>query len=161
MFSFVVTPERPPHSCVSCGAGTDRKWYLDLGEDTTSPDEMMSTVYMCNLCFTAAAFEQNLVDQAPLLAEIEDLRAEVFNHKTKAEALEHGLDDLVRARFLNGDSPAFADLRALLEAREPADGGSPEAGGDVPNFSGVAAEPGPVPNLGAISAGLSQHGGTP
>lgn len=144
---------------MSCGAGTDREWYLDLGEDRGSLDEIMNTIYLCNLCLTAAAKDKNLVDQSPLLARIEDLETEVFNYKTKAEALEHGLDDLIRARIFDSGAPAYRDLRDLLQARDQADGGSQEPGSDVSGVGGAAPEPGPGPNLGAVPAGFSFDGG--
>lgn len=110
MYSFVQTPDRFPHQCFTCGGGTNREWYLDLGEMNESPDVMMPTVYICNLCIVAICAERGLVNEAPSLAKIEELETSLYHAKVKAEGLEAGLNGLLAARFLNPNDPSVLEL---------------------------------------------------
>lgn len=140
MHKFVQTPERFPHQCMSCFSGVDREYYLDLGEDNNSPDFTVPTVYICNLCLVAIAKEKGLVDEKPLLEKMEQLESKLFNAKVVSEALEHGLDDLFRARFLDSDSDSAVELVSFLETVEDGKGSSSESGEAVDGKSGASAK---------------------
>lgn len=150
MHSFVTAPERPPHKCISCFADTDRDWWLDLGEDLMSDAVEMTTVYLCNLCLIAIGKEKGIENKAPFLAEIEDLKSQLFNARTKAEALEIGLDGLLRARFVDPDSPAARELVSFLEADKSGEEDESGAGERVDSRAGEINQPSDVEDLGTI-----------
>lgn len=139
MFTVVAAPDRFPHKCLSCGAGTGRDWYLDFGEDVDTPGHVMNTVYICNLCMVAAAKDRGYVDQEPLLHRIKELEDSLFDAQTKAEGLEQGLDGLLRARFVDPDTLASSDLEAWVGVDQPATGATRE-GDDGPQGGSSSTE---------------------
>lgn len=170
MYAFVQEATRPPHACHTCGGHKDREWFLDLGEHN---DALVTvpTIYICNLCFTAIAKEQGLVDSAPLVAENKQLQAELFDATVKAESLELGLVNLIRARFLDGSHPDARELVGGVEADVSPDGGSegaraddgpglPDTGEQSPPANRGAPESSTVPNLGAVRPGFSLDAGS-
>lgn len=170
MYAFVQEATRPPHACHTCGGHKDREWFLDLGEHN---DALVTvpTIYICNLCFTAIAKEQGLVDSAPLVAENKQLQAELFDATVKAESLELGLVNLIRARFLDGNSPDARELVGVLEADvpTPSEGGGagassspglPESGVDPAPADRGTPEPSPVQNVGTVPTSFKLDGGS-
>lgn len=160
MYSFVTTLDRFPHACFTCGGGTDRDWYLDLGEMNDSPDVMMPTIYICNLCITAICAEKGLVDSAPLLAKIEDLETSLYHAKVKADGLETGFNGLLAARFLNPDDPAVVDLVGFLSHHQSDAGGPQGEGSNVEAGEGEPSEPVHGSDLAGIPGGLRIDGGS-
>lgn len=170
MYSVVDFPLRHPGKCQCCGAGADREWYIDLGEDNNSPGVDLPTVYVCNQCLTAMGKEVGLVYEAPILAVVEALRSELFDAKVKAEGLEDGLNGLLRARFIDPESPTVAELVSFLEGLESSTDSEPGASGENPDGAqvsgggvgspeGDAPEPGHGQDLGAVPGLFGQHGG--
>lgn len=161
MHSFVAAPDRPPFYCISChgGAGSDRDWFLDLGENVTGDSEEMDTIYICNLCLVAICHEKGIVVQEPLLAKIDSLETDLFEARRKADGLDQGLTGLIRARFFSADDPAVRELAGFLED-PPADMGTARDGqGDLAGGAGVVAQPSDGQDLGAVRPSISIHGG--
>lgn len=126
MFSFVTTPDRFPHRCLSCGggAGTDREWYVDFGENLEGPEEnFLWTIYICNLCLIAIAGEKGIVPRASLDAEIELLKSQLFDQTTKAEGLEIAVDGLFRARLFKPDDVLALELGVHVDSSSPEESG--------------------------------------
>lgn len=163
MYGFVQDPVRHPQKCICCGAGpsVERVWWLDLGEDTNSPDELMITIYVCCLCFTVMAQDQGIVPRAPLDSEIEDLKAKLFNAEVVADGLTHGLDGLLRARFISPADPGVSDMRSLLEAPDAGEDSESPAGNRVANGAGNPPESGHGSNVDGVSTGFGFDGGRP
>lgn len=161
MYTITLTPDRPPHSCACCGGGSGRDWYLDLGEDVSSSEEMMSTIYLCSLCFIAAGKDVGIVPQGPLQDEIERLRVEAFDNKVKAEGLEHAIDDLFRARLFAAHDLSSSGLGHVLEVEQPGPSDEQSEGAGESSLHREPAQPGPVQDVGAVPNGVQLYGGRP
>lgn len=170
MFTFVDVPVRFPFKCASCHCGVDRAWYLDLGEDLDSPDEMMPTLYICNLCFTSFAKDKDLVDAKPMLEEIKNLKEELFDSKVKAEALEQMVNAALRVKFINVNDPAVRELVSFLEtpisgeeieSRAPGPGERNESGARerMDSGTGETSQPGHDDELAGLHTAFTINGG--
>lgn len=161
MYLIVTTPDRPPNKCICCSGDKDRDWWVDLGEDISSTHEdILPTVYVCNLCFTAIAKEKDIVDQGPLLEEIEGLKTKLFDAKVVSEALEQGLDGLFRARFINPDLPAAGELVSFVETVKSGEVDEQGEGEGVDPGKGETPEPSNVEDVGAVRPVFAIHGDT-
>lgn len=159
MHLFTTMPDRHPYQCHTCGGGTDREWWLDLGEQNESPEIMMPTIYICNLCFVAIGLEKGIGDTNPFQAEIDKLKSELFDARTVREALEQAFDGLLLARFLNSDDPAVRDVVRFLAAAEGREVGEPESGGQVDGSGGDASQPVHGSDVAGVPTGFRLDGG--
>lgn len=170
MYSFTAVPDRPPHCCISCKVGKGREWFLDLGESVEDPSTVMPTIYVCNLCLTAAVKEKGLVDQEPLQKKITELENELFDYKTKAEGLEQGLAAFLRAGVFDPNGAVARELGHLWPAAPDASGGldssgDPMAGGQQPTgehaagADGEPAEPSDDEHVAGVLPGIRLDAG--
>lgn len=160
MHLFTTMPDRHPYQCHTCGGGTDREWWLDLGEQNESAEIMMPTIYICNLCFVAIGLERGIGDTNPFQAEIDKLKSELFDARTVREALEQAFDGLLIARFLNSDDPAVRDLVRFLAVAEGREGGEQEEGNGLDPGTGKTPEPVHGSDVAGIPTGFSLDGGS-
>lgn len=159
MYSFVTEPNRHPFKCISCLSGGDREWWLDLGEDSNSPDEVMITVYICNLCFVAMAQEKGIVDQVPLQKEIEELKEKLFDKTVIADGMVSGLNGLLRARFISSDDPNAIELVSFLETVQGGTEREQSAGEGLDSRTGETAQSSDVQDVVRLRTGLQFDGG--
>lgn len=159
MHTFVTMPDRHPYQCHTCGGGTNRDWWLDLGEQNESPEIMMPTIYICNLCFVAIGMERGIGDTMPFQAEVEKLKTDLFEARTGREALEHAFNDLLIARFLNSDDPAVRDAFRLLAVDEEAEREPQQEGNGLDAGAGEAPEQVHGSDLVGVPASIRLDGG--
>jgi len=163
--SIVTVLERPPHQCISCAGSADRDWYVDLGDSEINAEQLYA-VYVCNLCLTAIAQEQGLVDATSLHKEISEMEDKIFHLTVKADGLEQGLDGLLRSRFVSPDDPAAIELVDFINGQEVSDGvpsvghGSGAAEGELSHRGeGATSEPSDDPNLAGLPADFKLDAG--
>ena len=127
MHNLVESPSRSPFKCQSCLTGSEgshRSFWVDFGDITGDEglEPLAGTVYICEVCLTAAAVEAGLASvkqREDMEEEIEELKSALFDARVKADGMEQALNGLLNADFFNAD--ASAKLVDVLESHSKAD----------------------------------------